>query len=72
MSGSGVSSNSIFSAKETVDNGEENVDTLSMLEQGAVSYDGSSVPTGDEGLDSEASTLPNQQRSSRQKVNTAT
>lgn len=53
MNGSGVSSNkSIFSSQASVEEGEEkssiSSDTLSMLEEGAASYDGSSVPMGEE------------------------
>ena len=69
MSGSGLSDSSIFSSQQEV-GGEVPIDTLSMLEQGAASYDGSSVPTGEEALD-DTSTLSNQQRSTSAKVNEA-
>ena len=49
MNGGGVSGNSIFSSKTDSGTGPEDAsDTLSMLEQGASTYDGSSVPMGDE------------------------
>lgn len=70
MSGSGVSSNSIFSSQDTgVVDEETNLDALSMLEQGAASYDGS-VPSGDEVVEGDGnSSIKNQQRSSSAKVN---
>jgi tetratricopeptide (TPR) repeat protein len=43
MSGANISGNSIFSHQET----SNTEDALTMLEQGAASYDGSSIPTGD-------------------------
>lgn len=49
MNGGGVSGNSIFSSKTDSGTGPEDAsDTLSMLEQRASTYDGSSVPMGDE------------------------
>jgi len=52
MNGGGVSGNSIFSSKTDTGTGPEDEeiasDTLSVLEQGASTYDGSSVPMGDD------------------------
>ena len=68
MSGSGVSNDSIFSSKDSESSGTSQ-DALSMLEQGAAAYDGSTVPQGDESID-DASFLANkQERSSSAKVN---
>mmetsp|Transcript_26208 Transcript_26208/g.39292 ORF Transcript_26208/g.39292 Transcript_26208/m.39292 type:complete len:444 (+) Transcript_26208:188-1519(+) len=70
MSGSGVSSESIFSSNDPgSDSSGVGQDALSMLEQGAAAYDGSTVPQGDESMD-DASFLANkQERSSSAKVN---
>ena len=67
MTGSGLSSESVFATKDTGAS-ESDIDTLSMLEQGAAAYDGS-VPSGDETIE-EASTITNHQRSTSSKVNT--
>ena len=71
INGSVVSSKSIFSSKDsTKGDSEESLDTLSILEQGAASYDGSSIPSGDEAIKSDTpSNLSNQKRSSSAKVN---
>ncbi len=68
MGGSGVSSNSIFSSNES-DSSATGQDALSMLEQGAAAYDGSTVPQGDESIDDASFLASKQERSSSAKVN---
>ena len=52
MNGSGLSSNKSIFNQETSGSVEDEyasgIDALSMLEEGAVSYDGSSIPMGEE------------------------
>ncbi len=73
MNGSGVSSTnkSIFAPQDNdVDQDDTSIggDTLSMLEEGAASFDGSS-PMGGEGIESDTITVSSPQQS-RAKVNT--
>ena len=71
MGGGGISSNSILSSS-TDKNSEETkeiaADTLWMLEQGAATYDGSSVPKGEES-DGDPSVSINSQNQSRTRAN---
>jgi len=68
MSSSGVSNDSIFSKNSGMDESDQNNDALSMLEQGAASFDGS-VPMGGEAADGFESSISSQESSSRSKVN---
>ena len=65
MSGSNFSSQSVFAPKTNSENEEDG--TLSLLEQGAVTYDGS-VPTGEEADVQSASLLSSNQSSLKAKT----
>lgn len=62
MSGSNFSSESVFAPKTNSENQFEEDSTLTLLEQGAVSYDGS-VPTGEE-ADVQSASLQSNNKSS--------
>ena len=69
INGAGLSSESVFSSKEsTLDGNNESLDKLSMLEQGAASYDGS-VPLGDDTIEDGSGLSGRQERASSVKVN---
>jgi hypothetical protein len=71
MSGGGISGSSSFSSsttKSSEDGKEIAADALSMLEQGAAIYDGSSVPMGEES-DGDSTLSINSQNQSRARAN---
>ncbi len=71
MSGSVSSSSSIFSPKDSGEGKEHDntEDKLSMLKQGAASYDGNSVPSGDEIMIDDTTTLRNSKNPASVKAN---
>ncbi len=72
MNWSSASKKSIFPSRFPVDNTQEtwiDNDTLSMLEEGAASYDGSSVPMGGEDVEVDAISFGTSSQRTRAKAN---